>query len=143
MAAKGKVDWFGDEVLLKLAEASQVMIDAAALEIDGQTKLNIQANGQIDTGFMVNTVYVVTPLSNTYGNTRNSSQEHSSKQDRSVARRIAPQADAPVDGAIVAVGAEYAIYQEMRNSFLYLALEQVAATRQGAIVAKGKAVVES
>ena len=58
-----------------------------------------------------------------------------------VSRNAAPQRSPKQDGALVGVAAEYALYQEMRNSFLYRALEQVAGSQGGEIVAAGKAVM--
>ena len=125
------VKWYGDEVLLKLKDATAEMIDKAAFLIEGQAKIN----APVDTGFMRNSIYVVTPKSNTYSAAKGSAR--SARNDRDVA----PQANPPENGAVVAVGAEYAIYQEMQQAFLYPALESVAASKGGEIVSAGKKAI--
>ena len=55
MAAR--VEWFGDDVKLKLEGATDEMIKKAAFLVEGQAKVNITVNGQVDTGFMRASVY--------------------------------------------------------------------------------------
>lgn len=136
MAAKGQVNWYEDEVRLQLTEALAAMLDKAALLIEAQTKVNIRNNGQVDVGFLMNSVYVVTPRSNSYVDA--SGKHYSKKEERQVERLMAPEATPKADGALVAVGAEYAIYQEEQIAFLYPAVETVAKTLEGEIVAAGK-----
>jgi len=131
------VKWYGDEVLLQLKEATAEMLDAAAHLIETEAKIN----AAVDTGFMRNSIYVVTPISNTYGKTDASGSFQSKKEKRQVERRLAPQANAPEDGAVVVVGAEYAIYEEMHRAFLYPALEKVASSKGAEIVSAGKKVI--
>lgn len=119
--------WYGDEVKrLILNQAMPEMIAAAALLVEGQTKVNINQNGQVDTGFMVNSVYAVGPGVNTYG-------------PAAVPGKLANGAAVPTPaGAVVGVAAEYAIYQEERLPFLYPALETVAGRMGGQIVSAGR-----
>ena len=105
MAAR--VEWFGDDVQLKLEGATDEMIKAAAFMVEGQAKVNITTNGQVDTGFMRASVYTML-------------------QD---------------GGAIVGVGADYGIYQETLRPFLYPALERVAQSKGGEVVAAGRVVI--
>lgn len=105
MAAK--VNWFGDVVKLQLANASAEMVRAAAMQTEAQAKINITNNGQVDTGFMRQSVH----------------------------------AQIGAESAIVAVGAEYGIYQEMDRPYLYPALERVASRFGGEIVAAGKGAI--
>lgn len=121
------VKWYGDEVKrLILNQAMPEMIAAAALLVEGQTKVNINQNGQVDTGFMVNSVYAVGPGVNTYG-------------PAAIAGKLANGAAVPTPaGAVVGVAAEYAIYQEERLPFLYPALETVAGRMGGQIVSAGR-----
>lgn len=136
--ANGKVDWYGDEVLVKLGKAMEGMLDQAALLIEAQTKININSNGQVDTGFMQNSVYVVTPRTDSYGAAQASGTYHSRAEGRNVEREIAPKVSAGEDEAAIVVGAGYAIYQEERIPFLYPAVEQVAGQMQGEIITRGR-----
>ncbi len=126
------VRWYEDTVKLKLRNASDAMVDQAAFLVEGQTKVNIRNNGQVDTGFMMNSVYAVTPKADTYGQAQSSAKNAASEKD------MAPKADPPKNGAVVAVGAEYAIFQEERTAFLYPALETVAGQMGGKVVAAGR-----
>jgi len=94
-----------------------MILEQLAQQGEGQVKANINANNQIDTGFMVNSVYAVGPKSyDTYGQV-----ERHGKKGQTPAARIKPRKDT----AIVAVAAEYAIYQEAKQSFLFKMLEQL------------------
>lgn len=135
----GSVDWFGDEVKLILKNATAEMIRAAAFAVEGQAKVNITTNGQVDTGFMRNSVYAAVAGGASSGGA-SSGTYTSYKEGRSVERRALPQMNPPEDGAIVAVGAEYGIYQEQERAFLYPALERVAQTMEGQIIAAGQKV---
>lgn len=119
--------WYGDEVKkLILNKATPEMITAAALLVEGQAKVNIRENGQIDTGFMLNSVYAVGPGVNSYG-------------PAVVAGKTAAGPASPSSGgAVVGVAAEYAIYQEERLAYLYPALETVAGRMEGQIVSAGR-----
>lgn len=131
------VKWYGDEVRLKIKNATAKMVTEAAFLIEGQTKVNIRNNGQVDTSFMMNTVYAIGP-ENAHTAVDKSGKYYSSAEQRQVERRAAPLQAPPEDGGIVGVAAEYAIYQEARIPFLYPAVETVAAIMAGEIVAAGK-----
>lgn len=126
------VRWYGDQVEAQLRQAMDAMVDKAAFLVEGQTKINITDNGQVDTGFMRNSVYAVTPKTNSYG------QANSEAKNAAPDKTMSPQASPPPDGAVVGVGAEYAIFQEERNPFLYPALETVIGQMGGEIVDAGK-----
>lgn len=128
----GRVDWFERDVRVQLANAVQAMVDEAAFLIEGQTKVNITNNGQVDTGFMRNSVYAVTPLRDTAATAAASARAANPSEE------TAPARQAPADGAVVAVGAGYAIYNEQRIPFLYPAAETVASQYGGAIVTAGR-----
>lgn len=130
------VIWRDKEVRLQLKDASNQMLRTAAALIEQQTKLNIQSNGQIDTGFMVNSVYFVTDDDSNYENAANGAIGVRPDAE------MAPEVVAPDGGAAVAVGAEYAIFQEERMPFLYPAIEHVATTMQGEIVSAGKEAID-
>ena len=81
--------------------------------------MNITANDQIDTGFMLNSVYSVLPDGDSY-------TEAVTKARSRASRDMAPKAS--LDGAdgAVACGAEYAMSQELRKAFLLPAVDQAS-----------------
>lgn len=104
----------------------RALMEEAAFVLEGLTKVKITDNGQVDTGFMRSSVYHLTQ--------NGSSFTGSPGQD---GQRQAPQVGLGDAGAAVAVGAEYAIYQEVRNSFLWASVDQLKA-RWGLVVASVK-----
>lgn len=102
------------------------MITAVALQVEGQAKINVVANNQVDTGFMLNSIYTVAPERSTY---RQAWQTGDYKGQASTAehRELEGQMSAEPNVALVVVGAEYGLFQEIRNSFLYRALDMVSA----------------
>lgn len=80
-----------------LKQASSQIVRKTAFDLQAQIQANIRANDQIDTGFMVNSVYVVTSDSSTY----------------SGGAQALPEVGKPGDDttAYTAVAARYAIYQ--------------------------------
>jgi hypothetical protein len=128
----GEVDWYSEQVILKLDDVTRRGLEAVAARIDALTKLNIVANDQVDTGFMVNSVYFATAEESSYLEVETGT--FIDKNGRFVERELAPEADLPGDyEALVCVGANYAIYQEMAQAFLYPALVQAAAEAGGII----------
>lgn len=135
----GKVVWKGKEVLLKLQNATADALEAAAFSVEGRAKRNIVNNDQVDTGFMLNSVYAVGQGSDQLDNyVQAQAQAGSKNPDADFLSKEKPPADGMT--SIVAVGAEYAIYQELRNSFLYLALQQEVKEFGGILEEKAKAV---
>ena len=131
--AKNTLNWYANDVILKLEDVTQRGLEAVADRIDGLAKINIVDNDQVDTGFMVNSVYFVTEKESTY---LDDSGTQVNREGNFVEREMAPEADLPKDyAALVCVGANYAIYQEMSNPFLYPALVQ-AASEAGGIIEK-------
>ena len=126
--AESKVNWYQDRVILSVEGASREMLAKLAFAVEGQAKVNIRDNGQIDTGFMVNSVYAVPP-----GGGSDYAEAKSAAEARNPEAAMLTEAQAPEGGAAVAAGAEYAVYQEMANSFLYRALEQVAGKAEGSL----------
>jgi hypothetical protein len=108
------------EVRLYTKQRSREGLDALALQVEAHTKANIVGNNQVDTGFMLNSTYSVLSTGSGHGAAQSAAQNSDPEQI------MAP----PVmidDGAAVAVGAYYAVYQEARQSFLVKAAEQAAA----------------
>lgn len=126
--AKPQINWYENDVRLVVEDASAEMVSQLAFQTLGQAQINIQQNGQIDTGFLLNSGYVVSERDDTFGNTDPSGAYQSRKTGDTVQRQRVDQAARPDEGgAVVGFAAEYAIYQEMQNTYLYRALEQVAA----------------
>ncbi len=109
MARKAKVTMYLDHVEMRVENATEEALHRVALEVEGHAKVNIVANDQIDTGFMLNSVYVESRRGSTYGNTR--------PGDESIK---APRHKIPNKYASTAiiVAAVYSIYQEVMQPFL-------------------------
>jgi hypothetical protein len=135
------VNWYDDQVRLVIEQHAQRTLEAVAFRIEERTKVNISeapgASGQglIDTGFMWNSVYVVTPRRSTYNQTEPTGLYTSPVQGgREVERHIAPEIPLEDDAAaLVAVGAEYAIYQEIIHHFFFPAIEDTAGEFAGLV----------
>lgn len=114
----GRVDWYGNDVKATLRGAVADIMAKAAFQVEGQAKANIVANGQVDTGFMLNSVYAITGRGSNYG------QARAAAEGRNPEAVMGPQASL-IDGAsaAVGVGASYAAFQEIQQSFLYRALQ--------------------
>lgn len=123
-----RVNWYENNVRVVVDDATGDVLNQLAFQVLGQAQVNITQNGQVDTGFLRNSGYVVSEKSNTFGDTDPSGEYQSRKTGDSVQRNRVDQARTPDDNGVVAgFAADYAIYQEMANSFLFTALEQVAA----------------
>lgn len=104
------VKWRGDDLLLLVTEGLDLSLDQIAAEGAGRTKQNIVSNGQVDTGFMLNSVYSAGPGgSNFSGGTKSS-----------------PAQSAGSGEALFGASAEYALINETRKPFVYPAAESLA-----------------
>jgi hypothetical protein len=116
-----QVNWYGEEVKLTIAGASRQLLVEVAHRVEEHTKINITNNNQVDTGFMRNSVYVSAPNESNYNTAK------SEAAGRNPNATMGPEATPPNENTVVvAVGAEYAVFQEIQNSFLLLAVEQTA-----------------
>lgn len=130
MPEDGKVDWYGERVLLIVADATDEVVNSIALQIEAEAKPNMP----VDTGFMRNATYVIlagkVPLERGW-----SSGEYKSNKTGEMVRRgrvnEVPKLKEHTAG--VHMAADYSIYQEIRNSFLYNALQKVAGTVGGIV----------
>jgi len=128
---KAEVNLKLDHVNVIVKKATEEALAALAFQIEGQTKANISNNDQVDTGFMMNSVYTITRRDSSYGAARQTG-EYRNKAGDMVRRKLSPEERLPSDAAAgVIVGAAYAIYQEQRDSFLFKAAEQVAGQAGG------------
>jgi hypothetical protein len=137
MAGKSRVKFRYNAVKLSLKNATDETLAKVAMQINAQTKVNIQLNGQIDTGFMLNSVYSITPGNNTFGSAWQTGEYLSRKSGEQEPRTLVRQASLPAGAkAATCVGAEYAIYQEEKHPFLFRAGQQVARQVKGATIKK-------
>ncbi len=91
------------EIAEKLDKALDEAVRKAAFDIQGKAQAIITANGQVDTGFMKNSVYVVTHDESTYNDV----------QAPEEGQELLPQVEKPkAHEAVIAVGASYGVYQE-------------------------------
>lgn len=133
-----EVNWYEQKVNLVINKAISQSLEAIAFRVEDHCKEYIleapgaSGEGLVDTGFMINSVYVVLPDKDSYGDTWPSG-DYEDLQGEFVERNIAPKQPAIKNGAVVAVGAEYAIYQEMEYHFLFNAVQETA-TEIGALV---------
>ena len=128
MASSGKVDWYANDVLLRIEGATDELLSQLAFYVEGETKVRMN----VDTGFMRNAVYAITPLANR--------RAQAQGEARAVADRpIAPDPDVDAHSAAVHGAAEYTIYQEMLNPALYPALEKAQQVASGIIQEVGRA----
>lgn len=87
-----------------LGQSSSQIVRKTAFDLQAQIQANIRANDQIDTGFMVNSVYVVTSDNSTYGGGKNALPEVGKPPDKYT--------------AYTAIAAYYAIYQNYGTRYL-------------------------
>lgn len=127
-----QVNWYRDRVNVKVDEAEADLVTLLALHIEELAKVNINqapgASGQglIDTGFMINSVYTVTPGGDSYDQAWTSGA-YTNKAGQEVERNLAQKVQLESgDLAMVAVGADYAIFQEQIHGFLIKAAEAAA-----------------
>ena len=127
-----KVEMHLDHVEAVLKDVTDGVLKQFAYRVTERAQLNIRENNQIDTGFMVNSIY---PIWKDGGSeyeaavANASTQTLSVKTGRTVDHRDDFAPEPPLEGnaaAAVVVGANYAIYQEALNPFLYPAAEAAA-----------------
>lgn len=126
------VDFYIDHVKVVLEGATMEALKALAYRIVERAQLNIRDNDQIDTGFMVNSIYPVWKDGSDYDRAQAAAGQktRSARTGKQVSHEqdFAPEPGMPEDAdAGVVVGASYAIYQEVLKPFLYPAAEKAAA----------------
>jgi hypothetical protein len=108
-----------DHVLMRVGAEVSAGMAAIAYQIEGRAKVKVVENDQIDTGFMLNAIYPVTKKGSGF---MLAATQAEAKADREVIDETMPSEDE----AMVVAGANYSIYQEMRQSFLYAGALDVA-----------------
>lgn len=112
MAEEVEVHLHLDHVLMRVQDATEKGLAAIAHQVEAHAKARIQANNQIDTGFMLNAVYSVTKQGSGFGEAEGAAK---ARADREVVNEDLSMDDA----AMVVAGANYSIYQEARQTFLF------------------------
>lgn len=123
------MQWYGQRVRGEVDGATKAAIRKIAFDIEAGTKAQITSNQQIDTGFMRNSVYTHTDQG--VGGGAKSGRFASS--GRTVERIAADPASLSGADAIVGVGASYAVYQELKRSFLRVSFERVVQAAGGTV----------
>lgn len=88
-----------------------------------QARRNLTENDQVDTKFLWNSIYVATPEKMT---PIPPDGEYLAKKSGRMEKRHSGPIVQPKEGAHVGVAADYGVYVELDNSFLFRAIEQVA-----------------
>jgi hypothetical protein len=136
MATKdGKVKMYLDHVKLRMRESAEHGLVAVAHQLEGAAKVQIVDNDQVDTGFMLNSVYVQSDHVSTYHKIWTSGAPLLDKRGKVSHPKAAPRAQLnPSLGSVaVVVGAVYAIYQEILRPFLRPAAQLVATQVKGIV----------
>lgn len=120
MAPQGsRLEWHGADVLALADKALDEMVSKLALQTVGHA----QVNAAVDTGFMRNTIYAITPRG-----TDAQGWGSGTYQDRTgnaVQRtRVYEQPPIGEHEAAVHVAADYAIWRELADNFVSDALQQ-------------------
>ncbi len=111
-------------VLKKSTEEGKKIVDKIALQIEGRTKVMIVSNGQIDTGFMLNSVYsILSSGRSSYIHTWSTGMYGGQSRSKEPQRSLGPRAV-----AAVGVSASYALWQELKKSFLFAAAQSMTST---------------
>ena len=124
MSKSGVTEWYGEDLVRLVEDATQEALAAVALQIEGLAKRNIVGNNQVDTGFMVNSVYAITEDGSvdTYSGAKSSASSRRGRSDLMHSKAKVSSSDGPYSA--VAVGARYAVYQEKAKAFLEPALDE-------------------
>ena len=128
-----KVNWYENDVLLKIAGATDDVLNARALYVEGEAKVNMN----VDTGFMRNATYTILVNGDTGAGAESGS--YTNKAGKSVQRNRVAVPAVPPGAAAVHMAAEYSIFQELINPSLYPALEKAKKQAKGIIEEIGKA----
>lgn len=125
-----EVKMYLDHVLVEVEKATDEALKQLVYDVVRRAQDHIRSNDQIDTGFLVNSIYPIWKDGSGYDAAKSEAESHTTgKGGRHVDHSddMAPEARLPDDAqAGVVVGAVYAIFQEAANPFLYPAAEEAA-----------------
>lgn len=114
--------WYASNVKTIIRKQTAQGLDRVALRIRSQVRRNITGNDQIDTKFLWNSVYVATPEKHT---DVPPDGEYLSTKTGKMVKRQSSEIVLPSEGAFVGVAADYAVYVELQQSFLFAGVETV------------------
>lgn len=119
--AKVVVKWFANQVKQFVNREAQRGVEALAFDVRERARRNLENGGHIDTKFLYNSVYVSTPKgtspippSGTYASLKGHGQ----------VRREAAEPVTVSQGAFVGAAADYAVFVEIADPFLFPAIEE-------------------
>lgn len=121
--ASRNVIWHGDDLLKEVAKLQIEVIDKVALEVI------VEGKPPVDTGYLDASAYVNSSSGlNTFDETWQPGRYLSRKTGRLQERNSVDSPEPPPeDGAVAGWAADYAIYVEEDTSFIFEALQTVAA----------------
>lgn len=114
--------WFASNVKATFKRPIQDGLTNVAMLTRRQARRNLTENRQVDTKFLWNSIYVATPEKMTP--IPPDGEYLSTKSGRMEKRESGPIVR-PTSGAHVGVAADYGIYPELENSYLFRAIDQV------------------
>jgi hypothetical protein len=114
--------WFASNVRATFKRPIADGLTNVAMLVRRQARRNLTLNGQVDTKFLWNSIYVATPEKMT---TIAPDGKYLSTKTGYMVRRDSGPIVQPAEGAHVGVAADYGVYVELDNSFLYRAIDQV------------------
>ena len=112
-----------DSFIATMDDATVEAARALAYRILEHAQANIRKNDQIDTGFMVNSGYVIWPDGSDYDAAKGAAENQTTDKDGKPVDHTGDMAEVfqlPADASAgVVFGAIYSVYQENINPFLY------------------------
>lgn len=114
--------WYASNVKAAFKRPIEDGLTNVGMLVRRQARRNLTENGQNDTKFLWNSIYVATPTTRTQ--VAPDGRYLSTKTGQMVKRENGPIVQ-PREGVHVGVAADYGIYPELENSYLYRAIEQV------------------
>lgn len=128
--SQGTVNWYEQDALLAIDNASDDLVTRLAFLVEGYAKVR----ARVDTGFMRNAIYTIPAVGDIKDKGPESGEFESKKTGEMVRRDRADQTPSiPRHSAAVHAAAEYTIYREMEDHFLYDALREVQKDTPGVI----------
>jgi len=122
MPVKTVVRWFGDKVKKLVNSSAQKGVEDIAFEIRERARNNLQAGGHIDTKFLYNSIYVATP---TTTSPLPPPGIYTSLKGHGQVRRALGEVPQVSKGAVVGAAADYAVFVEISDPFLWPAVEEM------------------
>lgn len=131
--------WFASNVKATFKRPIQDGLTNIGMLVRRQARRNLTENNQVDTKFLWNSIYVATPEKVTQ---IAADGEYLARKSGKIEPRQSGPIVQPSIGVHVGVAAEYGIYPELENSYLYRAIEQVAGRQaEDAMVGLGTGIL--